>query len=140
VYGQGRMLLHPKAVKAASNSPFNDIPFAYKVLHLLVDAYIPMKTRAANDEQPRLYFEERCKQLGVDVSPVGAAIDHQRYANRYRRKFEDKVLTMDMHVSRGGGMDPATVFRCYFTYDADNERVLVGHLPTHLDNSLTHTS
>ncbi|WP_395643901.1 hypothetical protein [Rudaea sp.] len=140
LYGQNRLVLHPMAVKTASNSPFRDIAFAYKVLHLLVNAYIPMKTRAPNDEAPRLRCEERCKQLGVDISPVGTAVENQRYANRYRRKFGDKVLTMDMHVSRGGGFDPTTVFRCYFTYDADNQRVLVGHLPGYLENTLTHTS
>jgi hypothetical protein len=138
-YGKGRLIILPQAVKAARASAFADIPFAYRVLHLLADGYVPMKLRDPNDDQPKHHFDEQCKLLGVEVSGVGKGLTDRRYAREYKRTWQGTEYTLDMHVSRGGGFDPTTLFRCYFAFDEKNRRVIVGHLPTHLTNSITHT-
>lgn len=138
-FGNDRLVLLPQAVKAARESSFQDIPFAYRVLEFLVEYYVPLRTRHTDDEQTRLRYEEALATLGVELGPVGTAVEDKRYKKEYRRRFGGKEIKLDLHLKRGVGFDPATVFRLYFWYDTASERVVVGHLPGHLTNRITHT-
>ena len=80
------------------------------------------------------------KDLGLEREPVGEALNNHRYKQSYRRLYEGKTIWLDDHLKWGGGFDPATLFRLYFHYDEASGKVIVGHLTTHLPNSLTHTS
>src|SRR5690606_5099841 len=51
IFGEGKLILHPKAAKAARASPFKDIPMAYKAMEYLVRFYIPMRTRSEDDSE-----------------------------------------------------------------------------------------
>lgn len=139
-YGEGRLVLHEKALKAVKSSPFKDIPFAYKALEYLVRYFVPMKQRAPDDEAPFQAEIKALKELGLEREPVGEALNNHRYKQSYRRLHEGKIIWLDDHLKWGGGFDPATLFRLYFHYDETSGKVIVGHLTTHLPNSLTHTS
>lgn len=139
-YGEGKLILHEKALKAVKSSPFRDIPFAYKALEYLVRYFVPMKQRAPGDDAPFQAEINALKDLGLEREPVGEALNNHRYKQSYRRLYEGKTIWLDNHLKWGGGFDPATLFRLYFHYDEAGGKVIVGHLTTHLPNSLTHTS
>lgn len=135
----GRVVLLPQAVKAARESPFRDIPLAYKSLEFLARQYVPLRTRKEGDEEVRRLYEEALAGLGLECTPVGLALSDKRYKKDYRRLYQGREIVLDMHLKRGAGFDPATIFRLYFCYDAAESRVIVGHLPTHLTNRKTHS-
>lgn len=139
-YGEGKLVLHEKAIKAAKSSPFKDIPFAYKALEYLVRYFIPMKQRDARDDTAFQAESNALNELGLEREPVGEALNNHRYKQSYRRLHEGRTIWLDDHLKRGGGFDPASLFRLYFHYDQANGKVIVGHLTTHLPNSLTHTT
>lgn len=139
-YGEGKLVLHEKAIKAAKESPFNDIPFAYKALEYLVRYFIPMKQRTPGDDAPFQAEIAALKLLGLEREPVGEALNNHRYKQSYRRLYEGKTIWLEDHLKWGVGFDPATLFRLYFHYHEASGKVIVGHLTTHLPNSLTHTS
>lgn len=139
-YGEGKLVLHEKALKAVKSSPFKDIPFAYKALEYLVRYFVPMKQRAPDDDALFQAEVDALKELGLEREPVGEALNNHRYKQSYRRLYEGKTIWLDDHLKWGGGFDPATLFRLYFHYDEASGKVIVGHLTTHLPNSLTHTS
>ncbi|HOV56436.1 MAG TPA: hypothetical protein PLN91_00995 [Rhodanobacteraceae bacterium] len=134
----GRVILHPSAVEAALRSPFLDTPLIYKSLDLLARFYIPMRTRDSEDQSARLAFEQRLAELNLECTRVGTAVEDRRYRDRYRRVFDGVQRTMDLHLKRGHGFDPAVVFRLYFAWCEETATVYVGHLPGHLENRLTH--
>jgi hypothetical protein len=138
-FGNDRLVLLPQAAKAARSSAFQDIPFVYKVLEFLVERYVPLRTRNQEEEGPRLRYETALAELAIEVSPVGDAVDDKRYKKEYRRRYNGKDIKLNLHAKRGVGFDPATVFRLYFWYDDANERVVVGHLPSHLTNRISHS-
>lgn len=138
-YGNDRLVLLPQAAKAARKSAFIDIPFAYRVLEFLVEHYVPLRTRKQDDDETRLSYEAALAALGAEISPVGTAADQKLYKQEYRRRYEDKEIKLDLHVKWGVGFDPTTVFRLYFWYDIANERVVVGHFPSHLTNRVSHS-
>jgi hypothetical protein len=137
-FGNDRLELLPQATKAARESPFLDIQFAYRALEFLVEYYVPLRTRSQDDEETRLQYEEALAKLGIEVSLVGTAVDDKRYKQEYRRKYQNKTIKLDMHLKRGVGFDGSTLFRLYFWYDEESSKVVVGHLPTHLTNRITH--
>jgi len=139
-YGEGKLVLHEKAIKAAKESPFKDIPFAYKALEYLVRYFIPMKQRTPGDDAPYHAEIAALAELGLEREPVGEALNNHRYKQSYRRLYEGKTIWLEDHLKCGVGFDPATLFRLYYHYHEDSGKVIVGHLTTHLPNSLTHTS
>ncbi len=139
-YGEGKLVLHEKALKAVRTSPFKDIPFAYKALEYLVRYFIPMKQRDPGDDAPFHAEIAALAELGMEREPVGEALNNHRYKQSYRRLYEGKTIWLEDHLKWGVGFDPATLFRLYFHYHEASGKVIVGHLTTHLPNSLTHTS
>lgn len=138
-YGSDRLVLLPQAVKAARSSPFLDIQFAYRVLEFLADHYVALRTRDPDDDETRIQYDKAMTELGVQVGPVGDAVDDKRYKKQYRRKYEGETIKLDLHVKRGVGFDGSTLFRLYFFYDEERSKVVVGHFPTHLTNRISHS-
>jgi hypothetical protein len=139
IYGEGRLVVLAQAAKAARESPFKDVSFVYRVLEFLVQRYVPLRNRAPDDIEVKEAYDHAMAELGVDVSPVGMAVEDKRYKREYRRYFDGSEIKLDMHVKRSVGFDSASIFRLYFHYDEDNSRVIIGHMPTHLTNRITHS-
>lgn len=139
MYGENKLVLLPSAAKAARESPFKNIPLAYKALEYLARHYVPMRTRDEDDPAPYKASQQALNELGLELSGVGSALDDHRYKQDYRRQYEGKDIWLDQHLKAGVGFDPAALFRLYFWYDADAEKVVVGHLPGHLTNRTTHS-
>lgn len=140
IYGDNKLILLPQAVKAAKESQFKDVPFAYKAMEYLVRYYIPMKTRGKDDIQPFHDEKQALERLGLEREPVGSALDDHRYKHEYRRQYDGRTIMLDDHLKWGKGFDPAVIFRLYFYYDEDTAKVIIGHLPTHLTNRITHST
>lgn len=136
-YGDGKLVLLPSAIKAARESAFH-VDLSYKALELLAKYYVPMRTRSAEDNEPWKRFNQALNELGLECGPTGDATSQHRYKKDYQRKYEGRTITLDMHLKKGLGHNPEAVFRLYFYYDEQAEKVVVGHLPTHLTNSKTH--
>ena len=138
IYGDGKLILHPKAAKAARESPFKDISMAYKAMEYLVRYYIPMRTRSTDDDEAYLRSKQALAELGLEESDVGTADEIKRYKKEYQRQYGSETVTLDRHLKRGVGFGGDYQFRLYFYYDPVEARVLVGHMPTHLTNRLSH--
>lgn len=138
-YGDGKLELLPQAAKAARESPFKDIPFAYKALDYLVRFYVPMRTRDKDDTAAFQNSQQALAELGLELSGVGTALDDKRYKKEYRRQYDGREIVLDQHLKWGAGFDPTVIFRLYFHYDEATTKVVVGHFPTHLTNRITHS-
>lgn len=138
VYGGGKLVILPSAAKAARESPFKDIPLAYKALEYLVRYYIPMRERGEHDCALREASQAELARIGLELSKVGTALKDRRYRQDYRGRFENRDIVFDQHLKSGVGHDPTTIFRLYFSYDDAMGKVIVGHMPTHLTNRDTH--
>lgn len=130
----GRLYILPAAAKAARRSAFEDIPFCYRVLQMLGDTYQPM--RSANTAERKARHDAACADLHVEISPVGAAATAHRTKDSYRVNWNNQRIVLDMHV-KGSSSRRQHGFRLYFYYDEDQEAVVVGSFPVHLDSTLS---
>lgn len=130
-----RITVHTKAVRAARKSAFADSSLVYRVLSAMHDHYWPMKF--GNDKHAMGRWTAFLTTERLSCSPTGWATNDHRTADRYRVTWRGKTLPLDLHLQGHSGRDEARAFRLYFGVDLERKMVIVGHLPTHLPNTLS---
>lgn len=130
-----RVIVTPKAARAARRSAFENVPFAYEVLLFLANIYVPFRRGELGGGKELLESEEA--RLGVDVSGVGTAAKTHRWRDTYSTPYKSGQVPLDMHVSGKSDRDARYGFRLYFYWDPEDMCAVVGSFPSHLDNSLS---
>lgn len=125
----------PKAIRAARDSLFENIPFCYDVLRFLADTYVP--SRCGTLVRGVMALESEKARLGIDISPVGRAAEAHRSKETYSTTYRGIRVNLDMHVKGSSGRDPRKGFRLYFHWHEETQHVIVGWFPSHLDNDLS---
>ena len=129
----GKIAFTSRARRVARKSVFRDIPQVASAVAMLANEYHDLLTIGGDD--CRRAFDARCAELGVSIGVTGAATDNHRTAESYTATWNGKGHLMERHVQGSSSRDASRGLRIYF---AQAEGVIViGHLPTHLRNSLT---
>lgn len=135
----GRLILHPRAHRALKSAVYEDPPLVYKALLALGKQYRDMRLREADDDAPRLAWERELGELDLrcdgSISKERAGEEGDAYFVKYPIG-SSKSRFMDLHLRKGKTKDDAVCLAIYF-WDDENERVVVGWLPSHLDKRLT---
>ena len=129
------VVLTPKAIRAARASDYAEVPFAYQVLLLLAEFYVPCRRGVLEGGNTALEYEK--DQLGIDISPVGRAAQERRSRDTYSTTYKGQRVSLDMHVQGSSNRDPRHGFRLYFHWHDEEKRLIVGWFPSHLENALT---
>ena len=126
----------PKAIKeTARNGRYRDPVELGEAIYALDELYVPMR-RHPDDERHRAW-QDRITELGITLTPCFTRDgDLQRFPE-YAVQYRGCKRWCDQHVRHGGGTDPRSMFRIYLYWDADEGVLLVGHMPSHLDNNMT---
>jgi hypothetical protein len=127
--------LTAKAIRAARDSMFENVPFCYEVLLFLTGTYVPSRRGTLEGGGEQLEAEKT--RLGIDISPVGRAAETHRSKETYSTTYKGTRVNLDMHVKGSNDRDPRKVFRLYFGWHDESQRVIVGWFPSHLDNAMT---
>lgn len=128
----GRVVVHPKALAAAAESNYTNPGKVYSAPRALAEVYWPMLYERGGPTQKQ--WLDRCSELGLDSSLVGAAATHPLTADAYTVQIDGRKLVMDMHLRGNSSFDPRFGLRIYFTRNDDARQIVVGHLPSHLPN------
>lgn len=132
----GQVELHAKAIKAARQSDFKDIPLVYEALLLMRDFYVPMRRVGGNDLKSA--FEKRCAELGLENTKCFAQDNKaKQFGGTYFVRYQDASRELDWHLKGSNNRDERLGFRLYYFWDAETERVVVGYFPGHLKNDAT---
>ena len=128
--------LAPKAIKETErNVQYRNPEEIGAALYALDELYVPMR-RHPDDERHRAWIA-KMTELGITLTPCFTRDgDIQRYPE-YSVQYRGQKRWCDLHVRHGGGTDPRAMFRIYIHWDEDEGVLLVGHMPTHLDNNMT---
>lgn len=131
----GRLVLTPRALREVSRSDHLEPQKIYQALLLLATEYWDMKTQGGG--QSKTMFDEAAVRIGVRVGPTGEAVRQQRYSDEYHVRWEGNRYPLELHLAGSDNRDIRRGLRVYFTWEEAQQLVLVGHLPTHLTNTLT---
>ncbi|GLQ40605.1 hypothetical protein GCM10007902_04540 [Dyella nitratireducens] len=129
----GRLVITPKAERAALHSPHEDVSHVYDCLYFLGTTYRDLK-RGVGD---KALYDQEMAQLGIRISKTGKAVDTARFEDEYSVVWEGYRYKLDMHLAGSDSFDPRYTLRIYYAWDAEQQLIVVGHLPTHLTNALS---
>lgn len=130
---EDQIVVLPRARNGIKKSKYEDQPLLGKALSMLAGPYRQMRAGEITRAQLDLLLAEAGLKLSGSTAPSVAGEQGDSYfvVWRGRRRF------MDSHLVKGGGRDERYCFRCYFFWDEESQRVVVGHMPSHLNNSLS---
>lgn len=126
----GSIEIANRAYQGVRKSEYHDPSFIYRVLLLLRDRYVPMRVDATQEK--REAYAQALGQLQLEESPTGDAIKYA--ADLYSVQYGGARRPLDRHLKGSDSRDRRYGFRLYFFWDEEEQVVVVGWLPSHLDN------
>lgn len=130
----GRVLIHPRALRGAKKALYENPPLVYQGLILLSREYWEMKQ---GGEKLRDVFINEARRLGLDYAGSIDPVRAREYGDEYFVDVGRERFFLNMHLSRGNSKEERHCLRIYYAWDEDKNRVVVGHLPSHLTNRYT---
>ncbi len=136
-YLVGRVVLHPRAFQGIKKSDYKNPPLVYKALLLLANQYRDMKLGLVSQED---YVKSRDALQLRD----GGSIDEDHageYDSAYYVQYPIGTSAnrfLEYHLRCGGNTrDPERCLAIYFFWDDESRQVVIGWLPSHLENKMT---
>lgn len=140
-YFAGRLVVLPKAARAAKKAIYSDLEHISRCLTLLAFHYVDMRRGV---ELAAERYKKNCEALRVEISDVGEALQNHRYRQQFLAPYQRGYIELDQHLapapgtSDRGSRDPQKTYRIYFAWDQEQEVVVIGSLPGHLTTGMTH--
>ena len=132
----GRLVLLPRAERAASKAEYTEVGMVYRALLILANEYRDSRMGTGTDKA----FRDALAQYGMDFS---GSIDKSRagqegdaYYINYPIGSSQRVF-LQFHIVRGSSREDRYCMRIYFFWDEDTNQVVVGWLPSHLSNRIS---
>jgi hypothetical protein len=129
----GAVIINNRAFQGIKKSVLEDVALIYKALLLLRDYYVPMRVHGGAERQQA--YEQALNGLHIVESPTGDGAKSED--DEYTIQYKGKRQALDRHLKSGNSRDPRFCFRLYFLWDEELQMVVVGWLPSHLENRLT---
>jgi hypothetical protein len=134
-YLSGSVAVHNRAIRAAKKTSFEDVRFAYGVLLLLRDKYVPMRREGGLNKKTE--YESALAAMGLDETPTFGGGRSGEEGDAYFVEFGGRKRELDRHLKGSNSRDERFGFRLYFFWDDDTDQVVVGWFPSHLPNRAT---
>jgi len=126
----GSVELANRAFQGVRKSEYHDPMLLYRALVLLRDFYVPMRIEGTPER--RKSYEAALNELKLEDSGTGEGVNFA--PELYSVQFGGKRRALDRHLKGSDSRDRRYCFRLYFFWDDESEVVVVGWLPSHLDN------
>lgn len=130
---QNKLVLLPRALSGAKKAIYREPGHVYRALEFLAGPYHGYRTGALTKPQ----MEAALAATGCQLAGATTATVAGTQGDTYFVRWGEQRRRLDQHLRRGGGRDERFCLRIYFFWDNDSQQVVVGWLPSHLDNSLT---
>ena len=134
-YYPDKLLLLPRAVRSLKEAIYLDSQLVYKCLKLLATSYYDYRTGLINYDN----FAEACKHIDPGLDERGAITDVAAgmQGDTYYVQYKGKKKKLERHLAKGSNKDRRYCLRIYFFWDDQDQVVVIGDLPHHLDTSAT---
>lgn len=126
----GSVELVGRAFQGVRKSDFHDPQFIYRTLLLLRDFYVPMRRNSSPDL--REAYASALEKLELEESLTGEGVKYA--SDLYSVQYGGGRRPLDRHLKGSNSRDRRYGFRLYFFWDEEGQVVVVGWLPSHLDN------
>jgi hypothetical protein len=133
----GRLTLHPRAIRAVRDALYEDIELVYRSLLFLANEY---RNKKLGYDDTKEAFDKQVTALKIECSPSIARERAGEEGDTYFVQYPFHTTNrrfLDRHIRKGKTKDDRYCLAIYFFWDDETQQVVVGWLPSHLDNRLT---
>jgi hypothetical protein len=130
----GRLSLHNRARRSLRDAQYEDVSLVCKMLESLATDYVDGKR---GNRECYLSFEQTIKDSSVEISKSISDNKAGEQGDEYFVIYRGRRQQLELHLKRGTSREQSRNMRIYFFWDEEDEQVIVGYLPGHLDNRLT---
>ena len=129
------MFLHARAARSLKEATYVDSRLVYKCLKLLASSYYDYRTGLTTYD----CFTSACKQVDPGLDERGAITDVAAgmQGDAYYIQYKGKKRKLERHLAKGSNKDRRYCLRIYFFWDDQDQIIVIGDLPHHLDTSAT---
>ncbi len=127
-YYSDRILLHPRAKRSLKEATFEDIQLVYKCLMLLGDDFYRYKKGNLKPDD----LKAKCDELRIEDTPSISDSSAGEQGDTYFVDYNGKRCKLERHLRNGTSRDPARCLRIYYFWDDEDEKIVIGWLPSHL--------
>ncbi len=128
-YYSGKIVLHSRAKRSVKDASFADVKLVYECLKLLGEDYVSVR----KGEMPRDEFDKKCAEMGIEDSPSISDNRAGELGDTYFVEYKGDKKKLERHIKKGNvTRDPEKCMRIYYFWDDEEEKVVIGSLPQHL--------
>lgn len=130
-----RLILLSRAERNLKDACFEDVTLVYKCLKLLATSYYDYRKGSINYDQ----FSDECKKINPGLEESGAITDVSAgmQGDTYYVMYHGKKQKLERHLTKGSNKDKRYCLRIYFFWDEQDQIVVIGDMPHHLDTTAT---
>ena len=134
-YYPDRLFLHSRAVRSLKDACYENTELVYKCLKLLATAYYDYRIGNISYDD----FSTACKQIDSGLEERAAITDVAAgmEGDTYYVQHHGRRCKLERHLTKGRSKDRRYCLRIYFFWDEQNQVIVIGDLPHHLDTSAT---
>jgi hypothetical protein len=126
----GPVVISNRAFQGAKKSEFHNPELIYRALLMLRDQYVPMRIQGGAEHKAA--YAKVLEELHIEESPTGDGAKFE--GDEYTVQYQGRRRELDRHLKAGNRHEDRFCFRLYFFWDDESQVVVVGWLPSHLDN------
>lgn len=130
-----QLVLTGRALNAAKKSEYHDPKRIYQALTLIGRDYWNVVFNRLPAFRER--FKQASQETGLRISHTSKGKLPTARADRYIIDWNGSKRILDRHLQHGNSRDPRYCLRVYFFVDEPSRKIVIGHLPDHLPNSVT---
>lgn len=122
------VVLLPKAIRETRRARNVNVEYLHEALVFLRDVYVPMRLGSMDRET----YEAALRASRFDETPCFSNPGSAEAFDGYHVSWRGSRLRLDRHLK--WGVSTQNMLRIYFAWDDATGSLVVGHMPTHLDN------
>lgn len=132
----GRLVLLPRAERGAAKADYVEVPQVYRALLILASEYRNSRMGIGSNEEFRAALAKYGMNFSGSIDKSRAGQEGGVYYVNYPLGTDQKEF-LQYHIERGNSRESRYCMRIYFFWDADTSQVVVGWLPSHLNNRIS---
>lgn len=125
----GRLRIHNRAARSLKKANYEKIDDVINGLRLLANDYRDLKTNKID----LMEFDDKMNGYGLSLTRSISENRAGEQGAEYFIKHKGREIFLDQHITKGTSKDTRYCLRIYFHYDEEDNEIIVGWLPSHLD-------
>jgi len=119
----------------AETSPYEDAPSVLKALRWVATTYHDARTGNRRCSDLEKSFREKVEGWSYETHQSKGTMNHRKFKDWYHTTHDGRKFSLPHHLGCGSNKDARRCIRIAFHWDDESQKVILGYLGQHQENS-----